>query len=107
MQSERYRAARPHLFRGVLGLAIAIAGFVVAQSGRVRKTRIDGVPTDTERILAIVGGLVVLVGGVIAVRAIARAIRTSGETESEARRTGPLAFLVSGIGYIFVLLALL
>ncbi len=105
--SVRYRAARPALLRALLGVVVATIGFVYGQAGQIRKTKLEGVPTDTERILAAVGGLVVLIGGVIAVRAMARAIRAAAGSEGEARRTGPLAFLVSVIGYVFVLLALL
>lgn len=107
MPTERYRAARPHLLRAALGLVVATAGGIICKAGQIRETRLDGVPTETERLLAILGGLILIAGGVIAVRGVAAAIRSAAGTEGEERRAGPLAFLVSVVGYVIVLLSVL
>ena len=111
MQRQGYAAARPQLVRAFIGLIIAVGGFMVAKSGQLKNIRGDGVvldrATDTEKVLAIVGALVLIVGGVILVRATAAAIRAAAGGDAEARRAGPLAFLVSAIGYVFVALAVL
>lgn len=107
MPTERYRAARPHLLRALLGLVLASAGFIIGKAGQIRETRLEGMPSETERLLAIVGGTIVILGGFVAVRAAAAAIRAAADSRGEARRAGPLAFLISVIGYIIVLLSLL
>lgn len=107
MQIDRYRSARPHLLRALIAFAVGVVAFSFGQSeGQFTKNRADGIPTDTEKAIAVVAALVVLVAGVIAVRALATAIRSSTD-EHEARRAGPLAFLVSVIGYLIVLLTVL
>ena len=98
------------MIRALLGLIAVVVGFAIAQSGQLTKVRVDGIvdqATETERLLAIVGGILVAAAGVIAVRAASSAIRAAADSQGEERRAGPLAFLVSVIGYIIVLLAVL
>jgi small-conductance mechanosensitive channel len=103
MQTDRFRAARPHLVRGVVALLIAIAGFAWANAFGQFK----GNPSPTERLISIGGAAIVLIAGFIAVRGLAASVRAAMHDEREKDRGASLAFIVSVIGYLFVLLAVL
>ena len=107
MQLNRYRNARPRLIRALVFTAAAGAAFAFATGpGQFRKAPGDPA-TDTEKLIAILGTLALLAVGVLAVRAIAAAIRAAANEPGEAKRAVPLALLVSVIGYLLVLMAAL
>jgi small-conductance mechanosensitive channel len=108
MQSDRFRAARPFFMRAAIAVIVATSGFVWANAlGQIKKKPIDQVVTTSERLIAIGGALIVLIAGVIAVRAIAGGVRAAMYDEREKDRGASLAFILSGLGYAFVLLGVL
>lgn len=105
------RAARPHIVRGFLYLAVATAGIVVGRFGQLFENG-DGGPdarevTAMELTLAIVGALVLLVAGVAATRAFARAVRRAMEEQTGDARGAAVGTVVTFIGYGVVLLSTL
>ncbi|HWL64987.1 MAG TPA: mechanosensitive ion channel family protein, partial [Actinomycetota bacterium] len=108
MQLDRYRRARPHLWRAAIAALVTIAALTAAGTyGQIRKVRGDQVVADTELLIAIAGAGVVLLAGFAAVRAVAAAIRAAVEDERESTKREPLALLVSVVGYVLVLFAVL
>lgn len=105
------RAARPHVVRGVLAAAVAIAGIVLANSGQLFENR-DGGPdardvTATELTLSIVGALVLLVAGVAATRSFAKAVRRAMEEHTGDARGAAVGTVVTFVGYGIVILSTL
>jgi small-conductance mechanosensitive channel len=93
------RHARPHLIKAAVAAAVAISGLVGASFGEELERGL-GLP---DRVPEAAGAIIVLVAGVVAVRATARAVRmASGEQLGDARGTG-LALVVTVIGYLLVL----
>ena len=111
MDIEKVKSARPHVIRAVLMTLIAIAADVWGASfGQFRTSRLDGVkdaPTESERLIAIGAAAIVLVAGVLAVRAFSKAAKVAAGVGFEERRAAPLGFVISVVGYLFVLLAVL
>lgn len=103
MNEQSLRAARRHVVRAAIAGAIAIAALVVASSIGDTEER----ASDSEKAWAYIGAAVVLVAGIVAVRAAARALRVAGEARIEATQGTLLALLVSIIGYVAVLLTAL
>lgn len=98
----------------ITALAATIAFAFTTAYGQLRRTQGDpdqGIPadiaTDTEKLIAIIGALLVLATGVLTVRAMGGAIKSMADEPGEVRRTAPLVLLVSAIGYLFVLFAVL
>ena len=109
MKTEAVKVARPHLIRAALAGAVAIAAGVVASAaGQFKDIKIeDDLATDTEKLITIVGAVVLLLAGVAAIRALGTAIRKGLTAHGDASRAAPIAFTVSVIGYAIVVLSLL
>jgi small-conductance mechanosensitive channel len=100
MRKTLFAEARPQMIRAIVALLGAVAGTVIASQGDVRGD-------DTERVLAIAGAVLVLVGGIAAVRALSSGIRRlSGEHLGDAR-AAPLGLIVTVVGYLLVLIVTL
>jgi small-conductance mechanosensitive channel len=107
MHTDRFRAARPFVIRAVIAVIVATGGFTWANAlGQFKKKAGDPVET-AERLIALGGAAIVLIAGVIAVRALAGAVRAAMYDEREKDRGASLAFILSGLGYVFVLLGVL
>lgn len=104
------RAARPHVIRGLLYTAIAVAGIVVAANGQLfhEGPRRGGDPAEALEItLAISGAVVLLVAGIAATRAFARAVRRAMEEHVGDQRGAALGTVVTFVGYVIVVLSAL
>jgi small conductance mechanosensitive channel len=111
--NDRYKNARPHLIRAGAAFVLVVIAFSVATAfGQVKDKHTDpgGPPTNpatpTEQAIAVVGAIVVVAVGVITVRTVASAIRSTAQP-GEGQRAGPLALIVSIFGYLIVLLSTL
>ncbi|HYP24746.1 MAG TPA: mechanosensitive ion channel family protein, partial [Actinomycetota bacterium] len=105
------RAARPHIVRGVVAGAIAIAGMVVAARGQLFANP-DGGPDAkdvdaAEVVLAVSGAVLLLVAGVIATRSFAKAVRRAMEEHVGDQRGAALGTVVTFVGYATVVLSTL
>ena len=96
------RAARPHVIRGVVAGAIAIAGMVAATRGQIFDH-----PDASELALAVTGALVLLIAGVVATRSFAKAVRRAMEEHTGDARGAALGTVVTFVGYATVLLSTL
>ena len=80
-----------------------IAGLIIANEGNIKKDVLGA----RNLVPALVGAGAVLIGGVFAVRSVARAVRRlSSDNLGDARGAG-LALLVTIIGYLLVLITVL
>lgn len=99
------------MIRGSVAALIAIAGVVAAtkfgQLEDVGHGPNKDLATGGERVIAIVGAAVLVAAGVYAVRSAAAATRVALEDVSGTARGTPVAFVVSIVGYVIVLLCLL
>jgi small-conductance mechanosensitive channel len=103
MQDSWVKSARPYLVRAGVALLFVIGGLVWAGTS----PHITRAQEWEDRIPRIGGALVVLVAGVIAVRATSRGIRkTFVEQIGDARGAG-LSFLVKMVGYLLVIVTVL
>jgi small-conductance mechanosensitive channel len=101
MTDDASRSARRHLITA-LGIFIAIvAGFAIARLGDVRS------PAGQDKLEAFVGAAIVLLAGIVFVRLAASATRGAMERYRGDQRGAPLGLIVSGIGYVLLLLAVL
>src|SRR5687767_4523900 len=100
-KAERKKATRPYLVRALIGLAVAIAGAVVANLWAIEK---GGKFTSTDQI-GLIGVLVFVIGGVILVRSAVSAFNIAASDSLQERAKGtPVSFLVYAAGYLFVAL---
>ncbi len=104
------RAARPHVIRGLIAAAAAIAGMVVAARGQLftegpRGQRDPAVAFEIT--LAISGAAVLLIAGVAATRSFAKAVRRAMEEHTGDARGTALGTVVTFVGYVTVLLSTL
>ncbi len=87
------QAARPHVKRAIAGIVVALANLIAASTLEI-----------ANRSLASFGiAALIVISGVIAVRAIANAVRSAEDSLGEKRGT-PLTFFVQLIGYSVVAL---
>jgi small-conductance mechanosensitive channel len=87
------QAARPHVKRAIAGIVVALASLIAASTLEI-----------ANRSLASFGiAALIVISGVIAVRAIANAVRSAEDSLGEKRGT-PLTFFVQLIGYSVVAL---
>jgi small conductance mechanosensitive channel len=112
METHRLRRARPHLLRALIAGILALAGMVVARFGQLLDEGKPNSPnfdaaTTAERTLAIAGAAVLLVLGMVAVRAMARSVREAMEARAGDGRGAPLGVVVSAFGYLILALAVL
>lgn len=101
--------ARPHLRRAAIYTVAAIAGLIISSSGSIRPlTEGSGFANNEREVLtAIAGALVLLLVGIAAVRATARAARAiSSHRVGDARGTA-LGLLIQVFGYFIVVLTVL
>jgi len=103
MKTDWIAEARPDLKRAGIAMLVAIAGMVTASFGDLKGPEV----TATSRLLAIGGALVLLVGGVIAVRAIARAVRNASTNNIGDARGVAMGWVIMVVGYFVLLLAIL
>jgi small conductance mechanosensitive channel len=101
--ADRLRAARPHMVRAGFGLAAVTAGLIAASFGELRGPGVEW----RERLPVLGGALLVLIGGVITVRSVARGFRTMSQEHIADARGASLAFTFSVVGYAFTLLLVL
>ena len=109
MNTEAMKVARPHLIRSAVSGTVAIAAGVVASvAGQFKDIKAENDPaTNTEQLITIVCAVVVLIAGAAAVRSLGTAIRKGLTAHGDASRAAPIAFGVSILGYVIVLLAVL
>jgi small-conductance mechanosensitive channel len=110
MQSDPLKAARPHLVRAGLAAGVAFAaGLGASQFGQLQEAeRPSGAmdpATEAEIAIAILGALLVLIAGILAVRSLGAAIRTASAVREEDPRGASLAFVVSVVGYLIIIVA--
>jgi small-conductance mechanosensitive channel len=104
------RVARPYFIRAALAAVVAVAGLIVAdESGDPRAgglidklTNIE--PTD---LVALGGALAFLLAGVVAVRAATSGAGRAVEEQLGEARGAPLSLILSVVGYVILVLAVL
>ena len=106
------RAARPHVVRGLIALAVAVTGMVVAGRGGQLFENADGGPdarsvTATELVWAIAGAIVLLIAGTAATRSFAKAVRRAMEEHTGDQRGAAVGTVVTFVGYLTLLLSTL
>jgi small-conductance mechanosensitive channel len=111
------RVARPHLIRAALATGIAIVGLVAADSlgdpgntGLIDKLTTATDPTDKVTagdVGALAGAVVFLFAGVLAVRAVTRGAGRAVEQQLGDARGAPLSLIISVVGYVILVLAIL
>jgi small-conductance mechanosensitive channel len=104
MDVDRMKVARPQLIRAAVATVVALGGLVLA-------SRYPGALTDPQAdekdVYQVAGAVVLLLAGIVAVRAAARAARNAMPPDARDVRGGPLAFIISLVGYVIVFLATL
>lgn len=103
MKTDWFMEARPDLKRAGAAMVVAIAGMVAASFGDLKGPEV----TTTSSVLAIAGGVVLLVAGVIAVRGISRAVRKASTTHIGDARGVAMSWVVVVVGYFVLILAVL
>ena len=110
MEANWMRTARPHFVRAALGAILAVAGMVVRAFSDYRLKAVIRNFGDLEVadwLPVIAGALMLVVGGIIAVRALARAVRVGSREELGDARGAGLSLVVTLVGYLIVLISLL
>ena len=109
MRTPDNKLIRRCLMRGAVGTVAVVAGLIAASNGRLRNNPLilRDVVTTTEQLLVVGGALLILLGGLLAVRSIARALRSLGEEHIGDARGASLAFVWTITGYALILLLLL
>jgi len=102
-------SARPHLRRAAIYTVLAISGLIAASSGSVRPlTEGSGFAGNEREVLTASGGaLLLLVAGIAAVRAAARAARAISSQKVGDTRGTALGLLIQIFGYFIVVLTVL
>lgn len=99
--------ARPKIARAATVATLVLVALVVAQHFQYRVLT-DGLrPTATERALFYSTAAFLLLGGIVAVRLTASAVRTALEERPDDGRGAAPAFIVSVVGYVIVVLSAL
>jgi small-conductance mechanosensitive channel len=104
---------RPEVIRVVVGLAVAIGSAAGADAfGQWKRIEIPGRARDDfatapERLIVIGFALLLVVGGAVAVRGVANAVRKSLQEHAGDQRVAPLSLIVTLVGYLIVLLSVL
>ena len=94
------RTSRP-IFKAVIAFVLLVAGFSVARLGSPSSH------IGKERLGAFLGAAIVLIAGITLVRLLASATRQAMEHHRGDERGAPLGLVVSGFGYLMVLLTVL
>jgi small-conductance mechanosensitive channel len=93
--------SRSQILKALVALVLLVAGFVIARMGSPSSH------FGRDRLEAFVGAVVVLLAGISVVRWLASATRLAMERHRGDQRGAPLGLVVSGFGYLMVLLAVL
>lgn len=104
------KAARPHVIRGLIATAVAVAGIVVAGRGQLFGEGPRGARDHAEAaevMLAIAGALLLLAGGIVATRSFAKAVRRAMEEHVGDQRGAAVGTIVTFVGYITVVFSTL
>jgi small-conductance mechanosensitive channel len=112
MKTEAVKVARPYLVRAViLGIVAIAAGVVASVAGQFKDDKAGKIVVDqatsSEQLVTVVCAVVVLLAGVAAVRSVGTAIRKGLTALGDASRAAPIAFAVSVLGYVIVLLVVM
>jgi small conductance mechanosensitive channel len=106
------RAARRQLIRAAAAILVLVAAMVVGRSfGQFAPVRLaPGIterPTPSEIVVALAAGALVVVAGVLAVRALAAAVRGMMAHHGDQLHGTPLSLVVSFVGYLAVAVCVL
>ena len=104
---RRLSPARPHLIRAAVAALVAIGGVVLAGYGALRREGPGDDVTATELGLALGGAVILLAAGIIAVRSLSRAVRETFDERLGPGKSAGVGLLVTILGYLVVLLAVL
>ena len=96
-ESRAQRAARPYFVRGAAAGIVALAGMVVGSFGDVRAEGDTG-----EVVLGSVGAGLLLIGGFVAVRSVARGVRTAIDLRAGPGKSAAPNFFILALGYAIV-----
>jgi small-conductance mechanosensitive channel len=109
MKTSDDKLSRRCLVRAAVGAVAVVAGLIAASNGRLRNDPLilRDVVTNTERLLVVGGALAILLGGLLAVRSIARLLRNLGEEHIGDARGASLAFVWTISGYALIVILLL
>jgi len=109
MSTSDNKLTRRCLMRAAVGAVAVVAGLIAASNGRLRHDPLilRDVVTATEQLLVVGGALLILVGGLVAVRSIARALKSLGEEHIGDARGASLAFVWTISGYALILILVL
>ncbi|MGH2819766.1 MAG: mechanosensitive ion channel family protein [Actinomycetota bacterium] len=112
MGMRSLRNVRAELVRVIAGFTVAIAAAVVADTwGQWKRIQLgprDFDPAEPSEKLVVAGAaIVLLVAGVIGVRAVAAAVRKSLQEHAGDERVAPLGLIVTLVGYLIVALSVL
>jgi small-conductance mechanosensitive channel len=100
--SSMKAAARSHLVRAVVAVSILVAALVAGRSfGRTHDVPGPG-PTASQVAIGIASVLVVLIAGVIAVRAVTAGARDAMREHEGHQHIAPLGLGISFLGYVAV-----
>jgi small-conductance mechanosensitive channel len=99
---SRARQARPHLVRAAIAGLVLTGAFVagIAFGDFQNQVNPDAVEA-TDRVIAVVAAVVVLLTGVVMVRALARSI-SAAAGHAPHRKSSALSLIVSVVGYFIV-----
>jgi small-conductance mechanosensitive channel len=103
VKAESIKTARPHLRRAATAGAVAVLGMVVASFGEIRRKVAGEEVEASARLIALAGAVLLLIGGVLAVRALARAVRSGSAEHLGEGRAALLSLVITIAGYLLVL----
>ncbi|CAN5652571.1 hypothetical protein BH24ACT26_BH24ACT26_20880 [soil metagenome] len=112
MDRATARAARPHLVRALLGAIVVGAGVFAGRAfgqlteGTITEGVVDPV-TVSEGVFGVCALIAVVIGGVVAVRSLASAVRTVMQDHAGDKHVAPLSLLISFIGYLVLAICVL
>jgi small-conductance mechanosensitive channel len=107
MELTAVRAARPHIVRATAALVVLVAALVVGRTfGRISDVAGPG-PPATKIVIGIAALVVVVVAGIITVRASAAATRAAIGQHEAYQHMAPLGLVVSFLGYLCVVVCVL
>jgi len=101
---DRMKVARPHLLRAALFGLIALVALV--WRSRYGGDLFGGVFTTGDA-AQLAAAVVVLLAGIMAVRALAKAVSTALQSHEDDPRGAPVGFIVTAIGYLVVLFSVI
>ncbi|HET7482426.1 MAG TPA: mechanosensitive ion channel domain-containing protein [Actinomycetota bacterium] len=113
---DRRRAARPHLVRACVGLVVLAVGIFVAtkighfEVGRIGKgaNRHPENAFTVDDLIALIGVVITIVGGIVAVRSFGTAVHAAAADRLEGRKRGtPISFLINFLGYLVLIIVVL